>query len=203
MSNPSIPESNPPTEPVPETDESFGELLSQYEKSHARSREEGDKQLVGTVIAQSGDALFLDIGFKNEGILPVAALAGAELKLGDRLPVSISGRDPEGYYQLTRAKVARPRDWAALEKAFADKTAIVGTVMGVVKGGLSVDVGVRAFMPASRSGVRDAAEMEKMVEQEIFSASSSSTWPKKTWWWIAAPCSRKKHSQRKSGGSPE
>jgi len=168
MSNPSIPESNPPTEPVPETDESFGELLSQYEKSHARSREEGNKQLVGTVIAQSGDSLFLDIGFKNEGILPVAALAGAELKLGDRLPVSISGRDPEGYYQLTRAKVARPRDWAALEKAFADKTAIVGTVMGVVKGGLSVDVGVRAFMPASRSGVRDAAEMEKMVEQEIF-----------------------------------
>jgi len=38
---------------------------------------------------------------------------------------------------------------------------------GVIKGGLSVDVGVRAFMPASRSGVRDAAEMEKMVEQEI------------------------------------
>src|SRR5207302_6280379 len=44
---------------------------------------------------------------------------------------------------------------------------IVGTVTGVVKGGLSVDVGVRAFMPASRSGARDTAEMEKLVEQEI------------------------------------
>ena len=81
--------------------------------------------------------------------------------------VSVKGRNPEGYYELTRAKVERPKDWSALEKAFADKATIVGTVTGVVKGGLSVDVGVRAFMPASRSGVRDAAEMEKLVEQEI------------------------------------
>ena len=43
----------------------------------------------------------------------------------------------------------------------------MGTVTGVIKGGFSVDVGVRAFMPASRSGVRDAAEMEKLVGQEI------------------------------------
>ena len=58
-------------------------------------------------------------------------------------------------------------DWSALEKAFAEKSAVLGTVTGVVKGGFSVDVGVRAFMPASRSGARDAAEMEKLVSQEI------------------------------------
>ena len=81
--------------------------------------------------------------------------------------VSVKGRDPEGYYELTRAKVERPTDWSSLEKAFAEKSTIVGTVTGVIKGGLSVDVGVRAFMPASRSGARDAAEMEKLVEQEI------------------------------------
>jgi small subunit ribosomal protein S1 len=86
---------------------------------------------------------------------------------GDRLAVTIKGRDPEGYYELTLSQAARPTDWAALERAFAGKTTIVGTVTGVVKGGLSVDVGVRAFMPASRSGARDAAEMEKLVEQEI------------------------------------
>jgi len=62
--------------------------------------------------------------------------------------------------------VERPADWDALEKAFNDKTTIVGTVTGVVKGGLSVDVGVRAFMPASRSGTREAAEMEKLVGQK-------------------------------------
>ena len=168
MSKSDISESKPITDPVSESGESFGNLLSQYEKSHSRKREDGGKQLIGTVIAISGDSIFLDIGFKSEGILPLGALqAGETVKPGDKLPVSVKGRDPEGYYQLTRAKVERPKDWAALEKAFADKATIVGTVTGVIKGGLSVDIGVRAFMPASRSGVRDAAEMEKMVEQEI------------------------------------
>ncbi len=79
----------------------------------------------------------------------------------------MKGRDLDGYYELSRFKVERPMDWTALEKAFADKTSVLGTVTGVVKGGFSVDVGVRAFMPASRSGVRDAADMEKLVGQEI------------------------------------
>ena len=144
-------------------------MLSQYEKSHSRKPEGGGKQLVGTVIVVTGGSVFLDIGFKSEGILPLAALQGKSeaLKPGDRLTVSVKGRDPEGYYQLTLARVERPTDWAALEKAFADKATIVGTVTGVIKGGLIVDVGVRAFMPGSRSGARDAAEMEKLVEQEI------------------------------------
>ena len=169
MSNPSIPESQLTAEPAAAPDESFGDMLSQYEKSHSRKTEDGGKQLVGTVIVVTGDSVFLDIGFKSEGILPLAALQGAgqTVKAGDKLPVSVTGRDPEGYYQLTRAKVERPKDWSALEKAFAEKATIVGTVTGVIKGGLSVDVGVRAFMPASRSGARDAAEMEKLVEQEI------------------------------------
>jgi small subunit ribosomal protein S1 len=168
MSNPGAPESQSTAESAVETGESFGDLLSQYEKSHSRKSEDGGKQLVGTVIVVSGDSVFLDIGFKSEGILPLAALGTSEtVKPGDKLPVSVKGRDPEGYYQLTRAKVERPKDWSALEKAFADKATIVGTVTGVIKGGLSVDVGVRAFMPASRSGAHDAAEMEKLVEQEI------------------------------------
>ncbi len=83
------------------------------------------------------------------------------------MQVTIKGRDPEGYYELTRGKVERPTDWESLEKAFAEKSTIVGTVTGVVKGGLSVDIGVRAFMPASRSGTHDASELEKLVEQEI------------------------------------
>jgi small subunit ribosomal protein S1 len=169
MSNPSTSRFQNTAESAPEPDESFGDLLSQYEKSHSRKAEDGGKQLVGTVIVVTGDSVFLDIGFKSEGILPLAALQGTgeTVKPGDKLQVSVKGRDPEGYYQLTRAKVERPKDWSALEKAFADKATIVGTVTGVIKGGLSVDVGVRAFMPASRSGARDAVEMEKLVEQEI------------------------------------
>jgi small subunit ribosomal protein S1 len=169
MSNPSFPKLQITPESAAESEESFGDLLSQYEKSHSRKSEDGGKQLVGTVIVVTGDVVFLDIGFKSEGVLPLAILqsGGETVKPGDKLPVSVTGRDPEGYYQLTRAKVERPRDWSALEKAFADKATIVGTVTGVIKGGLSVDVGVRAFMPASRSGAHDAAEMEKLVEQEI------------------------------------
>src|SRR5258708_6477185 len=167
MANAGIPESRLTEESGTESAESFGDLLTQYEKSHSRKREDGGQQIVGTVIVVSGESIFLDIGFKSEGILPLAALGAGEVKPGDKVPVSVKGRDPEGYYQLTRAKVERPKDWPALEKAFADKSTIVGTVTGVIKGGLSVDVGVRAFMPASRSVARDAAEIEKMVEQEI------------------------------------
>jgi small subunit ribosomal protein S1 len=83
------------------------------------------------------------------------------------MPVSIKGRGPEGYYELSRLKVERPKDWSSLEKAFADKVAIMGVITAVVKGGVSVDVGVRAFMPASCSGAKDAVEMEKLVGQEI------------------------------------
>ena len=163
MPDPNLPESSVTTE----TDESFANILSQFERGHTTKQVEGSRE--ATVISISADSVVLDIGFKTEGVLPVAEL-GNDLngvKPGDKLQVTIKGRDPGGYYLLTRSKAARPTDWSALEKAFEDKTTIVGTVTGVVKGGLSVDVGVRAFMPASRSGTRDASEMEKLVEQEI------------------------------------
>jgi small subunit ribosomal protein S1 len=149
-----------------EKTESFGDILSQFQKSHTR-KAEGSRQLEATVIAVTDESVFFDIGFKSEGILPLAALQGETLKPGDKALVTVKGRDLDGYYELSRFKVERPMDWSALEKAFADKSAILGTVTAVVKGGFSVDVGVRAFMPASRSGVREAAAMEKFVGQEI------------------------------------
>jgi small subunit ribosomal protein S1 len=150
------------TEPT----ESFGDILSQYQKSSSR-RTEGSRQLQATVIALNAESVFFDIGYKSEGILPLAALRGETLKAGDKALVTVKGRDLDGYYELSMFKVERPMDWTALEKAFVDKSSVLGTVTAVVKGGLSVDVGVRAFMPASRSGVRDAADMEKLVGQEI------------------------------------
>src|SRR6266853_3377725 len=163
MSNPNIPESPTTTE----SGESFGSLLAQFERSHTSKPAEGLRE--GTVVSVSADSVFVDLGFKTEGALPLSEFQndGDAVKPGDKLQVTIKGRDPEGYYLLTRSKAARPANWAALERAFADKTTIVGTVTGVVKGGLSVDVGVPAFMPASRSGVREAADMEKLVGQEI------------------------------------
>src|SRR5215471_1815207 len=161
----------PESQTANESGESFGDILTQYEQSHTHRTEtdEGRKALEGTVVAVTSDNVFLDIGYKIEGILPLVAFtsAGETVKAGDKVAVSIKGRDQEGYYELSRLKVERPKDWSGLEKAFAEKATILGTVTAVVKGGLSVDVGVRAFMPASRSGARDAAEMEKLVGQEI------------------------------------
>jgi len=160
------PESTPVNESASEAEESFGEIFSQYEKTHSR-KPAADQSREGTVISVTADSVILDVGFKSEGLLPLPELRGAPVKPGDKIKVTIKGRDPEGYYQLTRGKVQRVTDWDSLKKAFDEKAIIVGMVTGVTKGGLSVDVGVRAFMPASRSGTREAAEMEKLVEQEI------------------------------------
>jgi small subunit ribosomal protein S1 len=161
MSNPKSPDTSADIE----SRESFDNILSQFEREHTVKRAEGARD--GTIVSISADSVFLDIGFKTEGTLPVSEIDRESVRPGDKLQVSIKGRDPEGYYLLTRSKAARPTDWAALERAFSNKTTIVGTVTGIIKGGFSVDVGVRAFMPASRSGTRDAAEMQNLVEQEI------------------------------------
>jgi small subunit ribosomal protein S1 len=157
-----------PSEPS-ESQESFADLLSAFERSHSHKGEPGQRQLQGVVVSLSADQVFLDIGYKTEGVLPRSAFDGnAEaVKPGDTFPVSVTGRNEEHYYELSRFKVAQPRDWSALEAAFAEKLAIVGTVTEVRKGGLTVDVGVRAFMPASRSGTKDAAELEKLVGAQI------------------------------------
>jgi small subunit ribosomal protein S1 len=148
-------------------DQSFADLLSAFEREHTHRAK--TKQLEGTVVSLSADQVFLDIGYKTEGVLPRSAFEGnaASVNPGDAFPVSITGRNEEGYYELSRFRVALPRDWSGLERAFAEKTAVAGTVTELIKGGLSVDIGVRAFMPASRSGAREAAELEALVGQQI------------------------------------
>jgi small subunit ribosomal protein S1 len=161
-----------PAEVVPGDDEpteNFADLLRDFERSHTHKPESGAKQLEGTVVSLSADQVFVDIGYKTEGVLPRSIFENNAdtVKPGDTVMVSVKGRNEEGYYELSRFKVAQPRDWTALESAFNEKTPVVGTVSAVVKGGVSVDVGVRAFMPASRSGTKDAAELEKLVGAEI------------------------------------
>lgn len=157
-------------EPKPEPaapEESFADIFSEFQRTH--SRRDGSSQIRGTVVAVTEDSVLVDIGYKSEGILPLTAFAAGRepVKPGDALQVSVKGRDEDGYYALSLFRTAIPKDWSSLEKAFEEKLTIVGTVTAVVKGGLHVDVGVRAFMPASRSGARDAAEMEKLVGEEI------------------------------------
>ncbi|GAC1418003.1 MAG: 30S ribosomal protein S1 [Acidobacteriaceae bacterium] len=159
----------PSAEEIPtDSVESFGDALQAFERSH-RKPEAGNRQVEASVVTLSSDSVFLDIGFKTEGVLPRAAFDdnGESVRPGDRFLVSIKGRNEEGYYELSRHKIAKVTDWASLEEAFAQKSPIVGTVTAAVKGGVTVDIGVRAFMPASRTGTRDAHEIEQLVGQEI------------------------------------
>jgi small subunit ribosomal protein S1 len=159
------------TPSMPEHGENFADILSQYEHSHTHKPQAGGQGFTGTVVAVSPEQVFIDIGHKIEGVMPVAEFKDASgtvnVRVGDQFPVSIKGRNEEGYYDLSKVRVERPKDWTSLEAAFNEKRSIAGVVSGVVKGGLSVDVGVRAFMPASRSGAKDVPEMEKLVGQEI------------------------------------
>jgi small subunit ribosomal protein S1 len=167
MSQPNFP--NPPQASTADAsaqdamtqDTSFGDILSEFEQTHHAD----GGTVEGTVVSVTPDGAFVDLGRKTDGVLP--PVPGVELKPGMKVLVSIRGRDDEGNYLLSTIKVEIPKDWTALEKAFAEKRTIAGKVLQVVKGGLRVDVGVPAFMPASRSGAREQAEMEKLVDQEI------------------------------------
>jgi len=143
-----------------QTDTSFGDILNEFEQSHQTS---GETQLEGTVLSVSPDGVFVDIGRKNEGILPFAE----NLVPGQKVQVNVRGRDEQGNYQLSTIKVEVPKDWSGLEAMFAEKRIIGGTVVEAVKGGLRVDIGVRAFMPASRSGVREVADLPNLIGQQI------------------------------------
>src|SRR5580704_524297 len=157
-----MPQSQIPDSPEATSSEaSFGDLLSEFEQTH-HSRGE---TVEGTVVSVTPEAVFVDIGRKMDGVITPDSTH--TYKKGDKVLVSIRGRDEEGNYALSTIKVETPRDWTGLEAAFAAKKTIAGTVLEVVKGGLRVDVGVRAFMPASRSGVREQADMEALVGQSI------------------------------------
>jgi small subunit ribosomal protein S1 len=165
---PGVPASSANDTAAPSDNNSFAEILSAFEQAHHGPAK--GQALAGTVVSITTDSVFVDIGRKLDGVLPLDLFRGASgelsVKVGDKLLVSITGNDGEAY-TLSTVKVERPRDWSALESAFAEHRDIGGVVTELVKGGLRVDVGAKAFMPASRSGTKDLAEMEKLVGQEI------------------------------------
>src|ERR1700735_1122562 len=117
-----------------ESGESFDAIFSEYEQSHARTsagsrQSEGSRQIEATVVAISVDSVFVDIGYKTEGVLPLAPFQSANeaVKPGDKFLVAVKGRNAEGYYELSRFRVEQPKDWSALEQAFTAKTIIAGT----------------------------------------------------------------------------
>jgi small subunit ribosomal protein S1 len=156
---PDTPETSPEPSMEGAMESSFGDILSEFDKAH---HSQGGT-MEGTVVSVTADGVFVDIGRKMDGMLP----PDPRLVPGIKVVVSIRGRDEDGTILLSTLKVEIPKDWSGLEAAFANKSTISGTVTEAVKGGLRVDVGMRAFMPASRSGVRDMADLPKLVGQQI------------------------------------
>src|SRR5260370_9169400 len=148
---------------------SFAEILSEFEQQHhgpARGQ-----AIQGTVVSITSDAIFVDIGRKIDGVLPLDLFRDAKGELtvrpGDKLLVNITGSDGEGSYTLSTIKVERPKDWSALERAFAEQTPIGGVVTELVKGGMRLDVGSAAFLPGSATATQAQAEREKLVSQVL------------------------------------
>ena len=117
----------------------------------------------GRVIAVADLGIVVDIGGKSEGLIPSLEFAEAEqpVKLlpGQAVEVQLTGERKEGYVLLSYQRALRRRVWANLEKAYHDKTNITGRIVDRVKGGLVVDVGVRAFLPASQADLRPVHDL--------------------------------------------
>jgi small subunit ribosomal protein S1 len=170
MSNLNL-EPSVPEEALPSSEEvsSFAEILSSFEQQQHTDAASGET-VNGIIVSVLPEAILVDVGRKTEGSLSLAKWRETEEgdpKMGATVAVSVGPRNEEGYYELSTIKVERPKDWSALQTAFAEKHTIAGTVVEQVKGGFRVDIGVRAFMPASRSGIREMEDMPKLVGQEI------------------------------------
>ena len=155
--------------PEEAADASFADILKKFEAAERRAPSGGPRR--GTVVGISGDYVLIDYGSKAEGVIPSADLLDRDGKLtvkrGDTFDVAVTGRNNEGMVTLSRVAGRRPQDWDTLTRAFENKEIIAGRITATVKGGFTVDVGTRAFLPASRSGARTPAEMEQLVGQEI------------------------------------
>ncbi len=169
MSNVNLDPSLPADSGSPQEETSFADILSSFEKQHTDAPT-GGPTLNGTIVSIRPDVILIDIGRKIEGSLTLAkwrdTQEGEPIK-GAQVVVTAGPRNEEGFYELSTLKVERPKDWSSLQTAYAEKQIIAGTVTEQVKGGFRVEIGVRAFLPASRSGVREADEMPKLVGQEI------------------------------------
>ena len=132
-----------------------------------------DEVLQGTVLGITGKDVIIDFGYKSEGIVPIEQFQSPTGEItvqpGDVVDVMIEtgGEQPEGYVLLSHTRASRLRIWDNLDKAFQEQLNISGHVLGRVKGGLAVDVGVKAFMPGSQADPRPIHNLDGLVGQDI------------------------------------
>src|SRR5229473_2712599 len=153
---------------VEETD--YEQLIDDY--SHFAPPHDGEL-LQGRVVKLHEKDVIVDFGYKSEGLVPIEQFiqpdGAVHLRTGDLIDVMVDrqGMQPEGYILLSHQKASRLRSWDNLEKAHRDGLVVSGRVTGRIKGGLSVDVGVPAFMPGSQIDVRPTHNLDSFLDQDI------------------------------------
>jgi small subunit ribosomal protein S1 len=132
-----------------------------------------DRVIKGTVLKITPTHVVVDVGFKSEGLVPIAEVqdqaGGVKFEPGQEIDVMIEkGETEEGYTKLSHQKASRLRAWDEIEKAYNDKTPIKGVVVERIKGGLTVDIqGARAFLPGSQVDLRPVRNLDGMKAQEL------------------------------------
>ena len=149
--------------------ESYENLLDDY--SHF-APPAADEVLQGTVLSVTAKDVIIDFGYKSEGIVPIEQFqtpsGETTVQAGDVVDVMIEpGEAVEGYVLLSHTRASRLRIWDNLEKAYQQQLVISGHVLGRVKGGLAVDVGVKAFMPGSQADPRPIHNLDGLVGQDV------------------------------------
>src|SRR6185437_5193744 len=150
--------------------ENYEHLLEDY--SHF-APPAADEVLQGTVLAITGKDVIIDFGYKSEGLVPLEQFQNPSgqvtVQVGDVVDVMVDhgGDQPEGYVLLSHTRAARLRIWDNLEKAHNEQLVLSGHVLGRVKGGLAVDIGIKAFMPGSQADPRPVHNLDALVGQDI------------------------------------
>ncbi len=130
-----------------------------------------DNIVTGTVIKLTDKHVVVDVGLKSEGLIPLEQILDHEgqpkLKTGDTVEVVVEREEQEGGYLLSYEKAQRHRVWDVIEKAATEKTPVTGIVLGRVKGGLTVDIGIKAFLPGSQLEVRPVRNLDAYIGQPI------------------------------------
>ncbi len=154
--------------PVADTTEFDTLMMADLEKSALPT----GKIVDGKVMSVTGTEVFVDIGMKTEAAVPIAEFQSAEGNLvvspGDTVPVLIEGHnEKEGAVRLSYRKAATHRLWEKIERSFQDQTPLTGKVVERVKGGLAVDIGIKAFLPTSQTGLRPMSSPESLLGHEV------------------------------------
>ncbi|MBQ3825344.1 MAG: S1 RNA-binding domain-containing protein, partial [Spirochaetaceae bacterium] len=125
-----------------------------------------DGQLVeGTVVDVTAEYVFIDIGYKSEGKIPVAEFAGNLPNVGEVITVVLIKKDGRGGPEISKSKADAKQLWKDLRKAFDEKLPIEGVVEKTVKGGFEVNLGgdIHAFLPISQSDSQKVEKPEKLL----------------------------------------